>query len=204
MGIEATIEKRERLQHDYQLVCDARDRGSHKAYADLMASYREPLYLLLLRMTHNTTTAADLTVDTFSKAFLQLHRYAPTGSFGSWLFSIGVNTYIDYLRKRRLETVSLGSVTRNSDGDFIEYQIPSGQPNPEEMMIRMQRDAALREVVASLKEPYRRIIEMRYYEDMSYEEIAERLKLPLGTVKVRLMRAKTLLASMVKELRIEN
>ena len=86
-----------------------------------------------------------------------------------------------------------------TDGDFIEYQIPSGQPNPEEDLIRRQRDAALKEVVAELKEPYRRIIELRYYEDLSYEEIAERLKLPLGTVKVRLMRAKTLLASMVKE-----
>jgi RNA polymerase sigma-70 factor (ECF subfamily) len=95
--------------------------------------------------------------------------------------------------------VSLSSITRTSDGDFIEYQIPSCQPNPEEDLIRRQRDAALKEVVAELKEPYRRIIELRYYEDLSYEEIAERLKLPLGTVKVRLMRAKTLLASMVKK-----
>ena len=189
----------DRLQIDYQLVCDARDHGSHKAYADLMASYREPLYLLLLRMTHNTTTASDLTMETFSKAFLQLHRYAPTGSFSSWLFSIGVNTYIDYLRKRKVETVSLGSITRTGDGEFIEYQIPSNQPNPEEVMIRMQRDSVLKEIVAGLKEPYRRIIEMRYYEDLSYEEIAERLRLPLGTVKVRLMRAKALLSSIVKE-----
>ncbi len=189
----------DRLKIDYQLVCDARDHGSHKAYADLMASYREPLYLLLLRMTHNTTTASDLTMETFSKAFLQLHRYAPTGSFSSWLFSIGVNTYIDYLRKRKVETVSLGSITRTGDGEFIEYQIPSNQPNPEEVMIRMQRDSVLKEIVAGLKEPYRRIIEMRYYEDLSYEEIAERLRLPLGTVKVRLMRAKTLLSSIVRE-----
>ena len=189
----------DRLQLDYQLVCDARDHGSHKAYADLMNSYREPLYLLLLRMPHNTTTASDLTMETFSKAFMQLHRYAPTGTFSSWLFSIGVNTYIDFLRKRRVETVPLGSITRTSEGEFIEYQIPSGQPNPEEVMIRMQRDATLKEVVASLKEPYRRIIELRYYEDLSYEEIAERLKLPLGTVKVRLLRAKNLLASIMKE-----
>lgn len=189
----------DRLQLDYQLVCDARDHGSHKAYADLMNSYREPLYLLLLRMTHNTTTASDLTMETFSKAFMQLHRYAPTGTFSSWLFSIGVNTYIDFLRKRRVETVPLGSITRTSEGEFIEYQIPSGQPNPEEVMIRMQRDATLKEVVASLKEPYRRIIELRYYEELSYEEIAERLKLPLGTVKVRLLRAKNLLASIMKE-----
>ena len=164
-----------------------------------MASYREPLYLLLLRMTHNSTTASDLTVETFSKAFLQLHRYSPTGTFSSWLFSIGVNTYIDHLRKRKLETVSINSITRTGDNDFIEYQIPSFQPNPEEEMIRKQRDAALKEVVNQLKESYRQIIELRYYEDLSYEDIAQRTKLPIGTVKVRLNRAKALLSSIVKE-----
>ncbi len=194
-----TSVQNERLQLDYKLVCDARDKGSHKAYADLMASYREPLYLLLLRMTHNTTTASDLTVETFSKAFLQLNRYSPTGTFSSWLFSIGVNTYIDYLRKRKLETVSLNSITRTNDNDFIEYQIPSEQPNPEELMIRTQRDTALKEIVNQLKEPYRQIIELRYYEDLSYEEIAERMTIPIGTVKIRLNRAKTLLSSIVKE-----
>lgn len=187
----------ERMQRDYQLVCDARDRGNHKAYADLMATYREPLYLLLLRMTHNTTTASDLTVDTFSKAFCQLHRYAPTGSFSSWLFSIGVNTYIDYLRRRRMDTVSLNSMQRNSDGEFIEYQIPSSQPNPEESMMRNERNNALREVVQALKQPYRQIVEMRYYDELSYEQIAEQLDIPIGTVKIRLLRAKNLMQAIV-------
>jgi len=160
-----------------------------------MAIYREPLYLLLLRMTHNTTTATDLTVDTFSKAFCQLHRYAPTGTFSSWLFSIGVNTYIDHLRRRKLETVSLGTMERNNEGDYMEYQIPSTQPDPEEKMIRVERDKALREVVAELKQPYRQIVEMRYYEELSYEQIAERLNIPMGTVKIRLLRAKNLMQS---------
>ena len=197
--MEASTAKNERTQLDYKLVCDARDNGSHKAYADLMASYREPLYLLLLRMTRNTTTAADLTIETFSKAFLQLHRYAPTGTFSSWLFSIGVNTYIDHLRKRKVDTVSLSDIQRTSDNDFIEYQIPSNQPNPEETLIRRQRDEALKQVVMQLKEPYRQMIEMRYYDDLSYEEIAERMHIPMGTVKVRLMSAKALLAAIVKE-----
>lgn len=187
----------DRQTHDYQLVCDARDRGNYKAYADLMSAYREPLYLLLLRMTHNTTTASDLTVDTFSKAFCQLHRYAPTGTFSSWLFSIGVNTYIDYIRKRRLDTVSLSNMQRSQDNDFVEYQIPSGAPNPEEHLIRQQRDEALRKVVDQLKQPYKEIIELRYYEEYSYEQIAEKLGIPIGTVKVRLSRAKTLLLSII-------
>ena len=187
----------ERLQLDYKLVCEARDKGSHKAYANLMASYREPLYLLLLRMTHNTTTADDLTMETFCKAFLQLQRYSPTGTFSSWLFSIGVNTYIDHLRKKKMDVVPLSDMQHTTDGTFIEYQIPSGQPNPEESMIRMQRDEALKQLVSELKPAYREIIEMRYYEDLSYEEIAQRTKLPLGTVKIRLLRAKNLLAAVM-------
>lgn len=193
----------DRLQHDYKLVCDARDHGSRKAYADLMAAYREPLYLLLLRMTHNTTAADDLTIETFGKAFLQLHRYAPTSTFSSWLYTIGINTYIDHLRRNRVETVPLSTTQRDSEGDFIEYQIPSGQPNPEETLIRMQRDETLKQLVDQLKEPYRRIIHMRYYEDLSYEEIADKLHLPLGTVKVRLMRAKNLLAAVVEKNNVE-
>lgn len=193
----------DRRKLDYQLVCDARDHGSGRAYASLMASYREPLYLLLLRMTRNTTMADDLTVETFSKAFLQLHRYAPTSAFSSWLFSIGVNTYIDHLRKRRLQTVSLTDLSHNSSGEFIEYQIPSGQPDPEESMIRAQRDERVRQIVAELKEPYRTVIEMRYYDDLSYEEIAQRLNLPLGTVKIRLSRAKALLAATAQQQNIQ-
>lgn len=189
----------ERMERDYQLVCAARDKGSHKAYADLMAIYREPLYLLLLRMTHNTTTASDLTVDTFSKAFCQLHRYAPTGTFSSWLYSIGINTYIDHLRRRRMETVSLNSIQRDGEGDFVEYQIPSDQPDPEENMIRAERNKEVREVVAALKQPYRQIVELRYYEDLSYEQIAERLHLPIGTVKVRLLRARNLMQAIANE-----
>ena len=187
----------ERLQHDYQLVCAARDHGNRKAYADLMAAYREPLYLLLLRMTHNTTAADDLTIETFGKAFLSLHRYSPTSSFSSWLYTIGVNTYIDHLRRNRIDTVPLSVTRRDDEGDFIEYQIPSNQPNPEEALIRMQRDEALKQMVDNLKEPYRDIIRMRYYEDLSYEEIAKRLNIPLGTVKVRLLRAKNLLSAVM-------
>lgn len=187
------------MERDYRLVCAARDEGSHKAYADLMAIYREPLYMLLLRMTHNTTTASDLTVDTFSKAFCQLHRYAPTGTFSSWLYSIGINTYIDHLRRRRLETVSLNAMQRDAEGEFVEYQIPSGQPDPEEYMMLSERDNALHEVVSALKQPYRQIVELRYYEELSYEQIAERLKIPIGTVKVRLLRAKNLMQSIIAE-----
>ena len=187
------------MQHDYQLVCAARDHGSNKAYADLMATYREPLYLLLLRMTRNTAIAADLTIETFGKAFLQLHRYTPTSTFSAWLYSIGVHTYIDHLRRNRIETIPLSDLETHSDSEVVEYQIAANQPNPEESLIRMQRDENLKQVVDQLKEPYRQIIRMRYYEDMSYDEIADYLQIPMGTVKIRLSRAKNLLSTIIKK-----
>ena len=192
-----TTATKESIQHDYQLVCDAREHGSRRAYADLMTAYREPLYLLLLRMTRNATSAADLTLETFGKAFNQLHRYAPTGSFSSWLYSIGVNTYIDHLRRNKLNTIPLSSTAHDTPGDAVEYQIPSGQPNPEEELINAQRDQNIAAIVESLREPYRQIIRLRYYEDLSYEEIAERLSIPIGTVKVRLARAKELISTII-------
>lgn len=193
----------ERMQRDYQLVCDARDHGSRKAYADLMALYREPLRLLLLRMTRNTTAADDLTMETFGKAFMQLHRYAPTSSFSAWLYSIGVHTYIDHLRRNHMVTMPLSSLEETSDGEYVEYPVPSGQPDPEESLIRIQRDQTLKQIVEQLREPYRKMVRMRYYEELSYEEIAQRLGIPLGTVKVRLSRAKELLQAIIQKKGVE-
>ena len=191
----------ERLQLDYKLVCAARDEGNRKAYADLMASYREPLYLLLLRMTHNTTMASDLTVETFSKAFSSLHLYSPTNAFSTWLFSIASNHCIDFIRKKRMQTVSINDVASTKDGDVYEYPLPSDLPSPEESMVSKERKAVLHEVVQQIKPRYRRLIEMRYFEEMSYEEIAQQLNMPMGTVKVQLLRARNLLSAMMKNRR---
>lgn len=188
----------ERMQHDYEVVCAARDNGSREAFAELMSTYREPLYLLLLRMTHNTTAADDLTMETFGKAFHQLQHYAPTGTFSSWLYTIGINTYIDHLRRNKIETIPLSQTSRDDGHGPIEYQIPSSQPDPEEAMIRLERDEALAAIIAQMKEPYRQIIQLRYYDDLSYEEIAQRIGVPIGTVKIRLSRAKAIISAIVK------
>ena len=162
-----------------------------------MATYRRPLYLLLLRMTHNTTTADDLTMETFGKAFRQLSHYSPTGTFSSWLYTIGINTCIDHLRRNRLDTIPLSQTTRDDGHGPIEYQIPSTTPDPAEALIRLERDETLRRIVSQLKEPYRQVIQLRYYDDLSYEEIATRVGIPIGTVKIRLSRAKALIAAKI-------
>lgn len=188
----------EKAQRDYQLVLAARDKGDQRAYADLMRFYKEPVYMMLLRMTHNPTDADDLTIETFGKAFCQLHTYTPTNTFATWLFAIASNSGIDYIRRRRLEMVSLNAMSVRGDDDAFEYPLPSEDANPEEALIATQRGELLREVVGQLKPRYRTIVRMRYFEELSYDEIAERLKLPLGTVKIQLRRARMLLAQILQ------
>lgn len=178
---------------DYQLVCRAREDGDQRAYADLMRMYKEPIYLLLLKMTNNPTEADDLTMEAFGKAFASLHLYTPTHAFSTWLFSIATNNCVDFIRKKRLQTIYLDDIRTKSEGEVYEYPIPSEGDNPEENIIHEQRVQILREVVRQLKPRYRKLVEMRYFEEMSYEEIAEELDMPLGTVKVQLFRARDLL-----------
>lgn len=187
----------EKAMRDYQLVLAAREQGDQRAYADLMKFYREPIYMLLLRMTHNPTDADDLTIETFGKAFCQLNTYTPTNTFSTWLFSIASNSGIDYIRRQHLNVVSLDSLSVRNEDDQYEYPIPSENPNPEQQLINKQRGEQLRAVVRQLKPRYRRVVEMRYFEELSYEEIAERLKLPMGTVKIQLRRARMLLAEIL-------
>ena len=183
----------EKAQRDYQLVKRARDDGDQRAYADLMRMYKEPIYLMLLKMTNNPTEADDLTMEAFGKAFASLHLYTPTHAFSTWLFSIATNNCVDFIRKKRLQTIYLDDIRTKSEGEVYEYPIPSEGDNPEENIIHEQRVQILREVVRQLKPRYRKLVEMRYFEEMSYEEIAEELDMPLGTVKVQLFRARDLL-----------
>ncbi|MBR4175975.1 MAG: sigma-70 family RNA polymerase sigma factor [Bacteroidales bacterium] len=183
----------EKALRDYQLVCRAREDGDQRAYADLMRMYKEPIYLLLLKMTNNPTEADDLTMEAFGKAFASLHLYTPTHAFSTWLFSIATNNCVDFIRKKRLQTIYLDDIRTSAEGEVYEYPIPSEGDNPEENIIHEQRVQILREVVRQLKPRYRKLVEMRYFEEMSYEEIAEKMKMPLGTVKVQLFRARDLL-----------
>lgn len=189
----------EKARRDYQLVCAARDKGDQRAYTNLMQLYRTPLYMMLLKMTNSPTEADDLTIETFGKAFCSLHLYSPTHAFSTWLFSIASNNCIDHIRRRKMQTVSLTDISTRGDDESYEYPLPADMPTPEEEVMTAQRARLLRELVAQLKPHYRRIVEMRYFEELSYEEIAEQLSLPMGTVKVQLMRARNLLASIMQE-----
>ena len=189
----------EKAQRDYQLVLAAREKGDERAYAELMGFYREPIYLMLLRMTHNPADADDLTLETFGKAFCQLHTFTPQYSFATWLFTIASNRGLDFLRRQHMDTIPISDLSVSDDDQVYEYPIPSNDDNPEETLIDKQRAAIIRQVVEQLPPRYRRIIKLRYYEDMSYEQIAQELHIPLGTMKIQLRRARQLLAQIAKK-----
>ena len=188
----------DKAQRDYQLVVAARDKGDQRAYADLMRYYREPVYLMLLRMTHSPVDADDLTIEAFGKAFRQLASYTPQNTFATWLFSIASNHGIDFIRRQHMRLVPLNSMSVTDEDDAYEYPFPSDDPTPEEELITRQRDKIVRDLVDRLAPRYRRIVNMRYFDELSYEEIAKQLNIPLGTVKIQLRRARLLLAEIIK------
>lgn len=189
----------EKAKSDYQLVRKAVDEGDQSAYADLLDRYRESIYYLFYKMVNNHDDAEDLTIEAFGKAFKNLHNYQPTFAFSTWLFRIATNNGIDFLRKKKLKTFSIDQTFKVDDGDEISMDVKSSALDPEETMITAQKKELLRQFVDKLKPRYRRLIELRYYDGLSYEEIAEELQIPLGTVKAQLFRAKDLLYNILKK-----
>lgn len=181
-----------RAQEDFELVHRAQ-AGDQNAYAKLMSRYKDSIYFLLLKMVHNEDDANDLTIEAFGKAFSNLAKYTPDFAFSTWLYKIALNNCIDFIRKKKIETLSLYDSTENDQGETYSIDVQSTAPDPEERYIKHQRNKLLREIIDKINPKYRLLIELRYYDELSYEEIAEKTKLPLGTVKAQLFRAKNLL-----------
>lgn len=191
----------EKAQYDFALVQRALNEKDQRAYAELMERYRESIYYMLLKMVNDTDDADDLTIEAFGKAFKRLHQYTPQFAFSTWLFKIASNNAIDHIRKKRIQALSLDQGFTNAEGDTMEINIPDGKLDPEETMQKMERVKKMREVVTKLKPRYRQLVELRYFQELSYEEIATELDLPLGTVKAQLFRARDFLYNMMKHTR---
>ncbi|MES2587502.1 MAG: sigma-70 family RNA polymerase sigma factor [Bacteroidota bacterium] len=187
----------DKAKHDLNLV-EAAKKGSQAAYGELMQRYRESVYFMMLKMVKNNDDADDLTIEAFGKAFSRLEQYTPTFAFSTWLFKIASNNCIDFMRKKRVKVTSMDTGYTTNDGETIYFDAKSNTQNPEEELMHGQKVKLMRNLVEKLKPRYRELVELRYFEELSYEEISETLNLPLGTVKAQLFRARDYLAIMIE------
>jgi RNA polymerase sigma factor (sigma-70 family) len=174
-----------KAQQDIQLVERAR-KGDQLAYGELLGRYRDAIYFMLLKMVNSPVDAEDLTIEAFGKAFKNIDQYTPNFAFSTWLFKIATNNCIDFIRKKRASHVSLD---QSADGE--------DSPDPESNLINQQKIKHMRNVVSKLKPRYRKLVELRYFSEYSYDEIAEELDIPIGTVKAQLFRARELLLNIL-------
>ncbi|AHW60148.1 RNA polymerase sigma-70 factor, ECF subfamily [Draconibacterium orientale] len=189
----------EKARQDYELV-KAALAGNDKAFARLLNRYKDAIYFMLLKMVNNRSDAEDLTLEAFGKAFKSLHQYSPTYAFSTWLFKIASNNCIDFLRKKKGVHVPIENNGQDDNSETIKLR--SKDPDPEEKLIRQQKAILLRLVVRKLKPRYQILVELRYFREFSYEEIAKELDLPLGTVKAQLFRAREMLFKMIESTEI--
>ncbi|MEA3443158.1 MAG: sigma-70 family RNA polymerase sigma factor [Bacteroidota bacterium] len=183
-------------REDFRLVLLARE-GDQKAFSDLMSRYRDAIYFMLLKMVSNKDDADDLTIEAFGKAFKNIQQYSPSYAFSTWLFKIATNNCIDFLRKKRATLISIdgGGTDKENERQIV---LESDALTPEETLINQQKANLMQLVVKNLKPRYRILIEYRYFKEFSYEEIADELTLPIGTVKAQLFRARELLYNILK------
>ena len=166
--------------------------GEEAAFARLVAKYREPLQRHVGQMMRTPADIEDLVQEALVKAFTALPSYSPEYAFSTWLYRIATNHAIDHIRRRRLPTFSIDKPVQTSDGE-VQVEIPDSTYRPDRAIVESQRGAILADAIAGLPEKYHRVIVMRHRDELSYEEIAETLGLPLGTVKAHIFRARALL-----------
>jgi RNA polymerase sigma-70 factor (ECF subfamily) len=166
--------------------------GSESSYAKLVDKYKKPLYFHIRKMIKEIELVEDLVQEVFMKAFHNLSTYSNEYAFSTWLYRIATNHTIDYLRKKKLQTLSIHEPFKTKDGE-MEIQLPDESFSTDQPVIKKERKAIVQQAIQNLPEKYKAVIEMRHMEEKSYQEIAEILDLPLGTVKAHIFRARELL-----------
>jgi len=194
----------DKAKSDLRLV-DAAQKGDQKAFAVLLKRYRESVFFTISRMVKNVHDAEDLTMEAFGKAFRNIRFYKPTNAFSTWLFRIATNGAIDFIRCNRQRMVSIDKDPDDEDNSSSPVpQLMELGDGPEESMIREQKHQMMWQIVQQLHDDYRDITIKRYFEEKSYNEIAEELNIPIGTVKARLFRSRELLMAIIRDNKIIN
>jgi RNA polymerase sigma factor (sigma-70 family) len=190
----------DKAMEDFRLI-DMAVEGDDKAYAKLLQRYKRPVYHMVLKMVRNIDDAEDLTIESFAKAFKSLHRFKKDFTFSTWLFRIATNNTIDFIRKKKLNTLSIENTFTDDDGQSVSIDVEDENLDPQEETIKAQKAEIMQLFVDKLPSKYQKLVRLRYFHELSYEEIAEELDAPLGTVKAQLHRARELMFEMVKNKR---
>ncbi len=198
--MEVKPEASKNTQEDRELVASAK-QGDNKAFEALLRKYRKSVYYMLLKMIKNPDDAEDLTQEAFAKAFNSIDKFDATYAFSTWLFRIATNNCIDFIRKKRIQTVSIDQPMEGDDGSNIRFDVKDENLDPNQTMLKKQRKKYLNMAIERLPEKYRTLVELRYFRELSYEEVAKELEIPLGTVKAQLFRARELLSQELKNIK---
>jgi RNA polymerase sigma-70 factor (ECF subfamily) len=177
---------------DQEVVLLARS-GREAAYRELIRRYERPVFALLFRMVRDRELAEDLSQETFIKALNAIESYRPEFKFSSWIFKIANNAAIDHLRRRELDTLSLDGSPHAETPEAMQataLQIGARQESPLDPVEAKELGSEIEAAIGRLRPEYRSCILLRHVEGRAYEEIAEILDLPLGTVKTYIHRAR--------------
>ncbi len=198
MGADEKKNAEEKRAEDQQLIQRAR-KGDQKAFEALLNKYKNLVYHVMMRMVRNPQEAEDLSQEAFIKAFNALNSFNEEYAFSTWLMKIATNNCIDFLRKKKLRTYSIDEPIQYKE-EQVQMELPDQEPTPEKQLLSDERSKMIDEAIESLPPRYRYVIVLRHKEEKSYEEIADILKLPLGTVKARIFRAREMLNKHIKDL----
>lgn len=188
---------------DHELVTRAQ-QGSEKAYRELLGRFQRPVFSIIYRMIRDREQAEDLAQETFVRVFNHIDRYDPRYKFSSWIFKIATNLTIDHIRRKELDTVSIDGSRNAVTAEQIEatsITIASPDENPEELLEAKQLGEEIESAIGRLRPEYRAAILLRHVDGREYQEIAEILSLPLGTVKTYIHRGRNELREQLQHLR---
>lgn len=198
-----TVDWRELVDQD---VVRLAALGHETAYRELIRRYERPVFSLIYRMVRDRELAEDLAQETFIKVLNAIDSYRPEYKFSSWIFKIANNAAIDQLRRRSLDTLSLDGSPHAESAEAIEattLQVGDGRESQLDEVANRELGAMIEEAIGQLRPEYRNCILLRHVEGRPYEEIAEMLDLPLGTVKTYIHRARNELRILLAAIRDE-
>ncbi len=196
---QRTIEQRRfESRKEDSLLIQCALAGDQRAFQKLRHKYFASVFQLINRMIRSREEVEDLTQEAFIKAFTSLASFNEDYSFSTWIFKIATNNAIDHVRKRKLQTFSINKPLESEESDY-SFELPDTEPEPDQELIAAQRKKMLDKAMQSLPAKYRQVILMRHVDEKEYREIAKTLKLPLGTVKAHIFRARELLYRQLRD-----